>query len=746
MRTTMGATMRTVAVAGAVAIVALAGRQGTAAEASPDVKLLYGFEPEEIVGQAGQDPTGKSKDWKFVGKVWTEDDVKSGWRVKDHLDVLRLPADHDGPVSIYVHDGSQDRSEITLYRTGATQGRYAMRGSPNLNWGWVKSVVDGKGEGGAGSGPGPGSYHTVREHFFGRECNIMDDALANCRSRRDWSGYDRLRIDVYSQGAPVVLGMRVQDASGPKSRKGYHAGLRTDLAVFNVPREKQVTLDFPMADMARVAEMDLSKAMGFLIQVNDYKGNAEMFLDNIRLVTKGAAEKDVRHPLMKMEGEIQPFKRKVVYNPTRRFEEKMERKTGPVEKVGPVDIAFAPWAHGDAGHFGGNGCVYSQNRIRGCAAYDNDRLCFLFGGSDEKRYQGMFAAASFDGGKTWGGLKPGEKEAVLLKTWHGRATGSSDSTGDIYLVGTENCMSYHEGYDTFFRRLAFTGEGWEDDRVSMIDQNMRKCPGTSHAWRLASGRIWATWCHSDAAPECTMAKYSDDDGYTWAPSKDASVTELPRPFYEANLEDLKKPVAERPKPPEAVLLWPSTPVPGAILLPYGDGEGVAVLGFKEWQVHDGKAWGPRRNVGLPGNGSTATVVGKDRIFMATGGGYNEKRGPLVVADGKAGGDWVRQTLETGDVGDVILSASGEAVFCFYVKVVTKDGAEVANEVRYRRWKDGAWGESEMVAREDFRINHLAAPIISPPNYAAVWWDERMLGGAAGRAKPLALRFMRIPNQ
>ena len=197
-----------------------------------------------------------------------------------------------------------------------------------------------------------------------------------------------------------------------------------------------------------------------------------------------------------------------------------------------------------------------------------------------------------------------------------------------------------------------------------------------------------------------------------------------------------------------MLLWPSTPVPGAVLLPYRDG--IAVIGWKQWQVHDGTTWGPRRDLPLAGAGSaTATVLGPTHIFIAVGGRYSnrlrsERRGALVVADYQDG-KWNKRILETSDVGDTILTASGEAVFCFYVKAVSEGGREIANEVRYRRWKAGKWGESVLVARESFRINRLAAPIVCPPDYAAVWWDQRKQGGTAGRTKASALRFARVPN-
>jgi len=506
--------------------------------------------------------------------------------------------------------------------------------------------------------------------------------------------------------------------------------------------------------MAKIGEVDLTKAMGFLLQLNGFKGEAEMFLDNIRLVTKDAAKADAKYPLIRMEGEVRPFGRKVIYRPTPRFPEKLKRKTGPVEQLGPIDITVAPFG-GGLGHFGGSGCVYFQNAVRGCVAYDNDRLCLIFAGGRKRKggrrgESGRFATASFDGGKTWGGLKPGEKEAVHLTTWCGRATISSDLAGDLYLVGTENCASYHEGYDTLFRRLAFTGEGWEDDRVSVAAQNMRKCPGQSRAWRLPSGRIWLTWCHGGAAEGNILARYSDDDGYTWAPCKDPATATVPRPLYEPKLEDLKKPPEQR-KPPANIIIRPSLPVVGAILLPFGDG--IAAIGRKHWQVHDGGTlppaggWGPKQKVPI---GGRATVLGRNHLFLARGGRYDNgsrggwgKSGPLVVADSR-NGKWNQQTLEPADIRDVTLTASGACVFCFFVKVVKKDDAEV-NEVRYRRWKNGTWGESVLLASEDFTVNHVTAPIICPPDYAAVFWDER-IGYKHQRPDGTKLRFARVPNR
>ncbi|MFH1024195.1 MAG: hypothetical protein V1809_12515 [Planctomycetota bacterium] len=731
----MVATMRTVAVAGAVAIVALAGQVAAAAEASPDVKLLHGFELDEIVGNASRDPSG-GKDWRFIGKLWEGGDVKSGWRVKDHIDELKLPADYDGPVSVYYDGGSRDGPVIHLYHTGATQGKYSKRAT-FTSWKYVQGYSAGQAMG-LMAQPVPGtSYHGIKDWFYQREGNFFDSALESRHTIHDWTGYERLRVDFYSEGAPAVVAIRVFDGSGP--RIGAHIlGLRTALAVYNLPKDKQVTCEFPLAEMARAAELDLAKITGFILRVNGYEGEARLYFDNIRLVKKDAAEKDTTYPVIKMEGEAKPFARPVIYNPVKRDAEKMKPVRGKVEKVGPVTVFTGQtgWNAVETA-FGGSGGTYFQSMRRGCVAWDDNRLLVAFG------TRGVTAAASFDGGKTWGGIMPDEKKPTCLPHWALRGSGSADTSGDVYAIGTENCTSYHEGYGVLFKRLAFVGEGWVDEKLSLISQNLRKCPCESRAWRLPNGRIWTVY--TDGWGGC-VANFSDDDGYTWAPCKDASKP-VPRPFYEPNLEDLKKPVEERPKPPKEILPWAGSPVCGWNLLPLKDQMAVVGDGM---QVHDGKAWGPVQKI-IPKGYSDSAVLG-DKLFLAKGGIYGdvlkaEKRGDLKVT-WQEGDGWKQETLEPDNIGDAILTACGDVMVCFYVKVLKEGDEENVNEVRARRFKDGKWGESELVATENFRINRLAAPLIGAPNYAAVWWDERPLKGTPRKQKPAErmVRFARVPNK
>jgi len=701
-----------------------AGGSAEAREKPGDgVKVLLGFEVPEIVGEKSQDPT--ARDWLFVGRQWTAGEPEPGWRVRQNVDQLRLPAGHDGPVTIYRPDGSRDRPLITLDPTGATQGKHARKWTPRT-WRYIKGCAEGKALG-LMAQPAEKSYHDVQDWFWQREANIFDDALEHRYAQRDWSGYEYLRVDVLSQGAPAVLAMRAFDSSGPRINAHY-LGLRTALAVFRVPSDKQVTLNFRLGELARAGELDVSRMMGFTLRLNGYEGEATLFFDNIRLVARPASKPNAVYPLVEMEDPVGPYARPVIYRPVARQAEKTRRKAGPVEPVGPVTVYEGRSTYSSARMLlGGSGATYFQCLRRGCVAYDNDRLLIVFG-----NYQ---ATASFDGGRTWGGLQPGEPGPVSLG-WggHYRGTTSGDRS-DLYFLGTENCSSYHEGYGVLLRRLAMTGPGWTDDRVALVDQNLRKCPPDMRAWRLDTGRIWAAWTDGWGG---SMAKSSDDDGYTWVPCKDASLP-APRPLHQPDLADLARPVEQRPQPPKAILPWPAEPVAGSVLLPYR--ESVAVLGYKgRWQLRGTSDWieQPKMPWGVPYSGS-ATVLGT-RIFLVRGARYSDtaKEPPSGALEAAIfhDGTWSTETLVPEGVGSAIATASGDAVFCFYVQRGKQNDA-----ISCRRWTSGRWEEPRPVASGELPVNHLAAPIVSPPDYAAVWWDQ----WKTARSQSMRLRFARVPQ-
>ncbi|MFH1023702.1 MAG: hypothetical protein V1809_09995 [Planctomycetota bacterium] len=707
----MAITRGTTAVA--VAALVLAARFVSAGEGE---KLLVGFEIDEM---KPKDSGGAAY---VVGKPWQGEGPKAGWRWKDHEAELKLPEGYDGDVTIYecAKSSSRDAPTLTLFKTGATQGRHAMRWTPReceaASWANIESALKQKR---FSYWPPPGvPTHSSENpyYFFERFCKVWRFEQGG----GDWSAWERLRVDVLAPDAPVVLGLFVRDASGPRISCGP-LGVRTSVAVFKVPKGEQVTLDFPLKELAAVAELDVTKAWRYQCRVNGYEGASDIYFDSIRLAGKDTPAK---YRLIAMEGEPEPFTRPVYYKPIERVVEKLKRAEGPVEKVGPLDVGTFGGGYASVpSHFGAEGYTYGQNTIRACVAYDNQRLLMVFGAEGA-----LLAAASFDGGATWGGIAPGEVKPTRLN-WGLRANTCADEFGDIYMVGTPNCDSYNEGHDICMFRLVFTGERWVDGQFAHLGQNGYKCTAWARALRLPSGRVWAVWCDG-WGKGIGLAKYSDDNGYTWVPCKDASA-KLPRKFYSPKLEDLKKSLAERPRPPEKVLLWPEEVVAGPFLVPYKGSVAVISRFGDEWQVHDGQKWGPRQKGPALGGLISEAIFGEDHVFIA---GAN--KGSLKVAELKDGVWGGPVELDTG-VSDSILTVSGASLFCFYTR---KAGEK--DEVRYRRWSGGSWEPSQMVASEGFTINHVAAPTKCPPAYAAVWWDER---GTNSR-KPTVVRFARVPNR
>ncbi|MFH1022038.1 MAG: hypothetical protein V1809_01455 [Planctomycetota bacterium] len=688
---------------------------GAAARCDEGVRLVRSFEIEEM------------KTFGKPGKYSTS--AASGFRAEP-------PGADDEKYTVYRVASSRDWPHFTLYRKQATDGKYAL----------CYELDDGKGRymrtPGTVGCPPTGGYHDTRDWYYQRECLFWQES----GDTMDWSAYDRMRFDVFSSDAPAVLGVKVRDRLFAKGVKDSNmVGVRTAVSVFKIPQGKAVTCEYPLAAMAAIAEVNLGKLHWMHIRINGFEGKTTIYLDNIRLLTKDGKE-ELKYDLVKTESEIKPFSRKVWdKNPPPRDRTNFKRESGPVEKLGPVTVFDGPGNHACAsGHLGGHGSTYFQSLRRGAVAFDNQRLLLIFGGAGPGKDSRVvtwggsgegskiMATASFDGGKTWGGLKPGETSPVCLPDWYWRATASADGGGDLYYIGTENCDSYVEGHDVFFRRLAFTGEGWEYDRMTIMDQNEYKCPGPARALRLASGRIWASWTDGWNGP---WIKSSDDDGLTWMPCKDASAKELPRPFYEPKMEDLLKPGP--PKPPAEVLLWPAAPSAGPLLIPYKGQVAAFAYDGGQWAAHDGKAWGAAQKVpwkGGKGGQVGEAVLGDDHVFLV------RAEGDKLCAMRLQGGAWQGpEELDSGKVGRPILSASGDAVFCFYVKTEEEGGAAVYN-IYSRRWKGGKWEPTEKVASEKDEINDLAAPTVSPPDYAAVFWDQ-----VIKNKKPSWIRFARIPN-
>ncbi|MHC4916794.1 MAG: sialidase family protein [Planctomycetota bacterium] len=616
-------------------------------------------------------------------------------------------------------------------------------------------------------------YHDTLEWYFERYCPVVDDAYASIAHKpEDWSGYAALRFDVYAEDAPLVLAMSVRDATGPRFHVGW-TGMRSGKAIFNVPKGTWVTCEFPLAEMIRVGELDATRMIGFYLHHNGYGGDTAFYLDYARLVKTGA-EASPAHEVVKPRGKPGPRLHRVVRTPP------LERDAAKLKRRPATAEAFGPITASERGSFGGLGVTYYNTVRRGVVAYDAERILFLSrGGGDGASRKinpesdtagGIYAHASFDGGRTWGGIEPGEKLPTHLNTWYGRAGASSDcATGAVYMIGTENCQSYHGGYDTYFRTLGFTGEKWAPERVSMIDANMQKCPFWCHALRLKSGRIWAVWCDGRSSTHYPTKggfpfKYSDDGGLTWSPSKNGDSAEVPRPLYRPSLGDLEK---AHEKAPSRVVLLPAQLTTGPMMAPFGETLIAVNPAATKWAVQAGEGFTKWKDI--PPFGKTArysecsvTSVEGKHFFAGRGGRYglndyakNIRRKRTTMEKIEAGmqtdlavahydGEkWDHAVLEEAGVWDSVLVASGERVFCFYAKVEKSVEAGKKWVVLYRRWADGKWAEAVKVAEDPVRLNRLAAPRRCPPDFAVVLWDHTVAKGEDG---PAGIKFARVPNK
>ena len=458
---------------------------------------------------------------------------------------------------------------------------YDLGGKP-----WIKEYEQGS-YSGLTAQPPINDYHNILDWYHQRYTQLLDDELSNPNATpRNWSAYHFLRADVYSSAYDAILGILVKDASGTKISAQY-TGLYTPVAKFHLTAGQWQTINFPLKALADIGELNLTRISGFSLRYDGYFGDTEIRIENIRLVQSG----DPVYPLLEMQGDVRPFGRRVVKDlEVVRDREKLVRNLSPVSStVGPVTVVTVGGAYACAtGHFGGSGATYYQHLRRGVVAYDNDRLFVLAktAGLASVLYSpnsntceggGITAFGSFDGGQTWGGITRGETRPTLFAHWYWRSLASADYfNGDVYLTGVQNCASYHPPVDVFFRRLAFSGDGWAEDRFSLMG-NVIKCPPWSAALMLPNGRLWANVCDGWGG---NLGKYSDDDGYTWIPCKNSTLsgsTQNPRPWYQPGIDPV----------PDSVIVFPGDIISGSVFVPYDGGVANFSYAGDKWRIQNG---------------------------------------------------------------------------------------------------------------------------------------------------------------
>ncbi len=296
----------------------------------------------------------------------------------------------------------------------------------------------------------------------------------------------------------------------------------------------------------------------------------------------------------------------------------------------------------------------------------------------------LFAAQTFDGGKTWVGMK-GDKEPTFIYTNRTERFKIIDNRGDIISWNNNGCGSKPFGPWQRMRKYSFEGTKgwtrWKQDRV--LEEEARHCThGTMDFVRTPDGRIWgALGVEGRWAPPNFInvhAKFSDTDGKHWISWNPGFTSRIPE----------------------------MTDQHPAGIVPFG--KHVAVVKrnhFKSkepaaWTYFDGKKW--VKPMTFPTNYiNSVESVGKNNetIVVAT---YTKGLG-VVSWDGES---WNTELDE-----NVKLCKSGDTLMALAVD-------DKKNELNvYHRLPDGKWIGPEVIGME--ATTDIYIPRFCPANLAAV---------------------------
>jgi len=529
----------------------------------------------------------------------------------------------------------------------------------------------------------------------------------------DWSGYDRLRLDVRS-GAAGRLRIDLEDElCQPQVRR-----------TFAVPQGKWVTLEFPLAEAAKLhtiplpqdeaarlgvsalkaRRLNLAKMTNLEVYFEELAAKCDVRLDNLRLLAPDG-ERKPKHRVVK---DASPFlapqplpKRKPIppappngFTPVATFPKALTPR--------PVDLSKA-----------GKTCYarLGNTTARAFVAADARRLLLGFNAG----YMHVFQTK--DGGTTWLGL---DGKPTPTRCYHNANAPSHCAAAaglDLLYAYTDHCSGGSNPSNLFFRVLRFNGTGWTLERPHVLDVDCRHCPEFKvRLLRLESGRLWAAWMHlSRFGKHGVRARYSDNAGVTWRdPDSNARVivdrdqSQGPQRYGVTLWVDEPKGLTP---PVDRANGWlgPMYAHGGLQLTPYGDG--VACLWAQSWHPNavwsafDGKAWGKPVRIGR-GSPVSAVTVGKTTIYLS----MSYKRVTRVLR--LSGGKWTEDMPASGKGG--ALCASGDTVFNFWTK---KEGEKAALYESHKP-ADGTWTAPRRLALEAMPGTGRQARLgITVPQYA-----------------------------
>ncbi|MFH0920238.1 MAG: T9SS type A sorting domain-containing protein [Fibrobacterota bacterium] len=337
----------------------------------------------------------------------------------------------------------------------------------------------------------------------------------------NWSGYDRLRVDIKSvTDSCLVLVMLSDPLSSPVITRQY-----------SVPAGNWVTLEYNLAaanaqvniplssgniakwgvDTLKVRRLNLGNMANMFISVIHFYGNREqkLLLDNMRLLQPGATDPSAL-PVLTDNSPFCDIQELPYSTPT---------WTAPYsgtlfqQKLDTVRIdSHNVW------YFNPTANLFVANPYAIHAADDNNMVVDL--GCARVIKTG-------DGGKTWTNLLNKKNLASDVSHESGAMARSAMGSGagpDLMSVYVGQCAGEASPTAMFFRYLKFNGTSWDKCAPAMFTPNSYHCPEVMvNMIRLDNGRIWVADNETGFNGQFWLrASYSDDDGATWRTS-DASL-------------------------------------------------------------------------------------------------------------------------------------------------------------------------------------------------------------------------------
>jgi len=538
----------------------------------------------------------------------------------------------------------------------------------------------------------------------------------------DWSGYDRLRLDVQS-GAAGRLRIDLEDElCQPQARR-----------TFAVPKGQWVTLEFPLAEAAKLhtiplpkdeaerlgvpaleaRRLNLAKMANLEIYFEALAAKCEVRLDNLRLLAPDCKRK----PKHRIVRDTSPFLVPQALPLT--------EPTPPATPKGFTPVATLPKAPTprpvDLSNVGKTCYARLGNTTaRAFVAADTRRLLLGFNAG----YMHVFQTK--DGGATWLGL---DGKPTPTRCYHNANAPSHCAAAaglDLLYAYTDHCAGGGNPSNLFFRLLRFNGTGWILEPPRLLDVDCRHCPEFKvRLLRLKSGRIWAAWMHlSRLGKHGVRARYSDDAGVTWRDPDSNALVIINRDQSQGPQRYGVTLWVEQPKgltPPADQAngrLGPMYAHGGLQLTPHGDN--VACIWAQSWypnavwSMFDGKTWGKPRPIGR-GSPVSAVTVGKATIYLS----LSYKRATRILR--LSGEKWVEDMPPMGQGG--VLCASGDTVCNFWTK---KEGKKAALYESHKR-AGGEWTPPRRLALETVpgagrraRLG-ITVPQYAPEAFVPVAW-------------------------